>query len=71
MTSNYTSITVYKDSCSDRVSGTTKPSSTIAMLVFEAPASITQAYEIPAPYVALMDSYIIQSEGQTAAFYHR
>lgn len=34
----------------------TKPSSTHAMLVLTAPMSTTQAFEIPAPYVAASDS---------------
>ena len=38
------------------VSESTTPSSTHAMLVFVAPMSTTQAFDIPAPYVAASDS---------------
>lgn len=41
---------------SDLVSGMTSPSSTQATLVLTAPKSTTQAFEIPAPYVAARDS---------------
>ena len=43
------------------ISGTTTPSLTIAVLVFAAPVSITHAFEIPAPYVTLMDSCCMQT----------
>jgi hypothetical protein len=40
------------------VSGTTKPSSTHAILVTAAPMFTTQAVDIPAPYVVANDSYL-------------
>ena len=43
------------------ISGTTTPSSTITVLVFAAPVSITHAFDIPAPYVVLMDSCCTQT----------
>ena len=48
------------------ISGTTTPSSTIAVLVFATPVSITHAFKIPAPYVAPMSQGKAYMEGSNA-----